>query len=351
VQNITESLSDVMIRIMRGDDNFCLSPGITHKNGVPIHKIEGKKRTYKVDYKNEADKYDITVSRSKDHLWRLQGEPSLICFDVDEKFESEEEILNLLYQIDPQLEHAEMLIVHSSKSMLHDSEGNQLYGPRLHIYCVISDGGRVKEYLEYLRIRMWDEGLGHIKVSASGQMLVRSVIDESVFADERIFFESPAILGEGLVSKAPEPRIIPGGIVSSAVCNSITDVDRQRYKKLVKEAKQASDIIEKVNELRPKYIDRRTGQVQAKTGLSKADSKQVVLSASDNSELLSGHTITLSDGTERLVEEILNNPEKYAGESCLDPIEPDYDGGRVVCYIFVNNDGSVVLHSFARQES
>ena len=197
VTNVTESLSDVMIRIMGAEDDFCLSPGVTHKNGVPIGTNETKKMTYRVDYKSEAEKYDITVSRSKDHLWRIPGEPTLICFDIDEEFETEEEILSLLYQIDPQLEQAEMLIIHSSKSMLHDTEGNQLYDPRLHVYCVFEDGKKVKQYLEYLRIRMWDEGLGHIKVSASGGMLVRSIIDESVFADERIFFESPAELGEG----------------------------------------------------------------------------------------------------------------------------------------------------------
>ena len=214
VQNITETLSDLKDRLMGAEDNFCLSPGVTHKNGVPIGITETKKTTYRVDYKSQAEKYDITVSRSKDHLRRIPGNPSKICIDIDEIFNSEEEIFGLLYKIDPQLEHAEMLIVHSSKSMLFDGEGNQLYGPRLHIYCVISDGGRVKEYLEYLRIRMSDEGLGHIKVSASGGMLVRSVIDESVFADERIFFESPAELGEGLVSKAPEPRIIQGGMIN-----------------------------------------------------------------------------------------------------------------------------------------
>jgi len=214
VKNVTETLGGLKDRIIGSEDNFCLSLGVTHKNGVPIGTTETKKTTYRVDYKSEAEKYDITVSRSKNHLWRISGNPSPICFDIDERFETEEEILGLLYQIDPQLEHAEMLIVHSSKSMLFDEEGNQLYGPRLHIYCVINDGGRVKEYLEYLRIRMWDEGLGHIKVNAAGGLLVRSVIDETVFADERIFFESPAKLGEGLVSKAPEPRIIQGGMIN-----------------------------------------------------------------------------------------------------------------------------------------
>lgn len=179
-------------------------------------------------------------------------------------------------------------------------------------------------------------------------MLVRSIIDESVFADERIFFESSAELGVGLVSKSPEPRIIPGDIVSSAVCNSITDIDRARNKKLVEEAKQAPEIIKKVNELRPQYIDKETTRVQKNTDLSQSDAKQVVLHALDNFELESGFPITLSDGTEHLVEEILNNPEKYKGETCLDPIEPDYDGGRVVGNIFVNENGSVVIHSFAR---
>ncbi|MCK5431873.1 MAG: hypothetical protein KAJ03_03970, partial [Gammaproteobacteria bacterium] len=335
---------------MGAEDNFCLSPAVTHKNGVPIGTNETKKMTYRVDYKSEAEKYDITVSRSKDHLWRIPGEPTLICFDIDEEFETEDEILSLLYQIDPQLEQAEMLIVHSSKSMMHDTEGKQLYGPRLHVYCVFEDGGRVQDYLDYVRIRMWDEGLGHIKVSASGGMLVRSIVDESVFADERIFFESPAELGEGLVSQSPEPRIIPGCIVSSAVCESITDIDRARNKKLVEEAKQDPELVKKVNELRPQYIDKETTKVQKETGLSCADAKEVVLRALDNSELESGFPIVLSDGTEVLVEEILNNPEKYDRESCLDPIEPDYDGGRVVGNIFVNENGSVVIHSFARGE-
>ena len=155
-------------------------------------------------------------------------------------------------------------------------------------------------------------------------------------------------LAKVFVSQSPEPRIIPGGIVSSAVCESITDADMKRYKELVEEAKQDPELVKKVNELRPQYIDKETTKVQKETGLSCADAKEVVLRALDNSELESGFPIVLSDGTEVLVEEILNNPEKYDRESCLDPIEPDYDGGRVVGNIFVNENGSVVIHSFAR---
>jgi len=134
------------------------------------------------------------------------------------------------------------------------------------------------------------------------------------------------------------------------MCDSITDADRARYKKLVEEAKQDPEIVKQANDRRSQYVEKRTGQVQIKTGLSKADAKETVLRLLNNSVLESGISIILSDDTEVLAEEILNTPEKYAGETCKDPLEPDYDGGRDVGCIYVNPDGSIDVSTLFRTQ-
>ena len=64
-------------------------------------------------------------------------------------------------------------------------------------------------------------------------------------------------------------------------------------------------------------------------------------------DLLPTMTVTFVDPDEEvLVSELLRDGERFDQRDCLDPLRPDYDGGRAVGK-FYWNDGMPMIHSFA----
>lgn len=67
---------------------------------------------------------------------------------------------------------------------------------------------------EAVNARLWLAGLGHIEKKADGKKLLRSMIDTSVWQPERLFFESGAYCGAGLIQKRPPFQHFPGNALS-----------------------------------------------------------------------------------------------------------------------------------------
>ncbi len=353
IQNIEDTLYDLRDKFMdTKNSDYCLSNGTAHNTEeYSLEKgIDRKLRIgerVKVKSKRSIENYDSKyIARTKD-LIKYTSEPAFMLFDIDCLVESLEEVLEKLIDIDPQLRNCAKLIVHSSSSMLTCGD-TQLKGPRFHIYVVINLGLDVQSYKENFIHQSWRKGYGYIKVSSSGSLLLRSFVDESVFDGERINYEMPPILDEHLARDVPEPQVIDGTWVTLANCETVSDEGEKTVAKLIEAAKTAPEVIKESREKRNNYVEKEVSKVHKKTNLPKAEAKQVVLRALNNAELESGFLITLYCGRVVPVEDIINNPEQYVEENCLDPIEPGYDGGRAVGHIFVNKDDSIVIHSFAR---
>ena len=69
-----------------------------------------------------------------------------------------------------------------------------------HVYVGgIEDGSDINRYGKAFAKWCWFYGLGtYIKVSKSGSMLERQLIDDAVFSPERLVFEAKPTLAEGL---------------------------------------------------------------------------------------------------------------------------------------------------------
>lgn len=67
-----------------------------------------------------------------------------------------------------------------------------------HLYVLLKDQTQSADTLKALEARAWAEGLGWIKVSRSGSLLVRSIFDTTVGAPERLVFAGPPELAAGV---------------------------------------------------------------------------------------------------------------------------------------------------------
>jgi len=353
VENVEDTLYGLREKFMDKDSHdYCLSLGVAHntveyslKNDVDRKLPIGE--TVLVKSKDYVESYGYNfIARTNDLIKYVSGS-AYMYFDIDGHVKSLEEVKEKLNIIDPQLEGSAMLIVHSSSSMLRCGD-IPIKGPRFHIYVAIDCGTDVPAYKEYFIERSWLKGFGNIKVSSSGSILLRSFVDESVFDGGRINYETPPILDDHLTRDVPDPQVINGSFVSLTNCLTVSDDEKKTVAGLKEIAKKAPEILEESGKKKKKYIAKEGKKIMKKTGVSRAEAEAIVNKLLESSILESAFVITFDDNSEVTVEEILREPDKYNGRLCRDPLEPDYDNGRIVGKVFVNGDGTIVICSFAR---
>lgn len=99
----------------------------------------------------------------------------------------------------PELKTACRVVKPSSSSGVYRSgDAPPVKSEGFHLYALICDQRLSEQILDALEARAWAEGLGWIKISSSGSLLVRSIFDTSVGAPERLVFAGPPDLGPGI---------------------------------------------------------------------------------------------------------------------------------------------------------
>ena len=152
------------------------------------------------------------IARTKEYIrWNPSG-LSFILIDIDFGsipdfvLNTSQEVLDFLISLDPELMDCAILILPSSSQKFnHEKKGWHVY-----IKCSNVNDVTVKVYSETLQSICWNKGLGTIKFSKVGSMLVRQVFDMAVFSPERIVVESCFSDDENVVFHEIEPLIQEG---------------------------------------------------------------------------------------------------------------------------------------------
>jgi len=121
-------------------------------------------------------------------------------FDIDGWSIDIDQVIPALCEIDPNLKNASILVRVSSSYGVHKTgEQPNIDSCSYHVWVLgIKDPKDIARYGEDFAKRCWLEGQGYIKVSKTGSMLVRQLIDASVFSPERLVFEASPTLGDGI---------------------------------------------------------------------------------------------------------------------------------------------------------
>ena len=152
------------------------------------------------------------IARTKEYIrWNPSG-ISFILIDIDFGsipdfvLNTSQEVLDFLISLDPELMDCAILILPSSSQKFnHEKKGWHVY-----IKCSNVNDMTVKVYSETLQSICWNKGLGTIKFSKVGSMLVRQVFDMAVFSPERVVVESCFSDDENVVFHEIEPLIQEG---------------------------------------------------------------------------------------------------------------------------------------------
>ncbi|RZV13401.1 hypothetical protein D3M61_07790 [Aliarcobacter butzleri] len=152
------------------------------------------------------------IARTKEYIrWNPSG-ISFILIDIDFGsipdfvLNTSQEVLDFLISLDPELIDCAILILPSSSQKFnHEKKGWHVY-----IKCSNVNDVTVKVYSETLQSICWIKGLGNIKLSKSGSMLVRNPMDMAVFSPERLIVESCFSDDETVIFHEIEPLIQEG---------------------------------------------------------------------------------------------------------------------------------------------
>lgn len=263
------------------------------------------------------------------------------------------ELLEALYAACPSLREVDIVWWPSSSS--HIFKGDQdltgLRGQRF--YVAVQDAADIERAGRDLMDRLWALGFGRFDVSSSGALLERSLFDRNVWQPSRIDFAAGADCGAGLRQERGLPlRIGPNNnrlLDTQNAILSLNPEETQRARENKTRCKAAVD--ENAKRIRADWRTERVRAVrQSDPTLTQAAAEAAVTRAIEQQVLEGPWLITVEIASGNLVDvsvaEILARPEQYDGKLTLDPIEPTYDGARLVGKLFLSN-GKPNLYSFA----
>lgn len=251
-----------------------------------------------------------------------------------------DELLGRLFYAIPALAAASWLWRPSASGNIYDAATHEelvgLKGQR--IYLHVADASDIPRAGEVLFKRLWLQGLGHIELAQNGAMLVRGLVDGSVWQPSRLDFAARALCGPGLYQQAPAGLPMQGDIIDTRkALPDLTDEEEKRYRQLIIDAKNAKQ--GHSHQRREEFVlemAEREGtdpdEVRARYDL--ADERHVLGLDFPVEMAYEEGIVTVAD--------ILADPQRFHGKICLDPVEPEYNNRHPVGKIFNDEKGAYI---------
>ena len=296
------------------------------------------------------------VSRTKDYF-QFARTPGVLMLDHDSEHVAEsldrDSLREALLDAVPELELAPMLWRPSASSFIYDTardvELQGLRGQRL--YIPVQDGSDIKRLGSAIYERLWAAGRGRFVVSGSGLLLDRNLFDNAVWHAEGLDFAAGAKCLPPLEQRRGPPHIWEAGLVGG-----LAPFDSRVIGDISPEIKEAADkhrdaaresMREAQSTARAVYLAERAPLLAARRAISLDAAHEVFSQALDRNLLFPDFLLHLEDGTVVSVGEVLDNPAKYHGKRCGDPLEPDYRGDSRIARINLYSGSRPCVESFA----
>ena len=306
---------------------------------------------------NEAKGNPSVIARTKNYLVFAEGEPGLALLDIDLKGISEaakvrikerDGVWGVLCEVLPPLGSVARVVRPSTSHGLRNRETGETYPSSggFHAAVPVTDAADIPRFLSDLNGRLWLNGFGWGIVSAAGSFLERSLIDRFVGSPERLIFEGAPIIEPPLEQARRDAVAHEGDILDTKfACPPLTDAEKDKVKKL-KDA-EAARLKPEMDKARAEWSEGHIKRLIA-SGMPEADAKAEVDRLIDTRELSGDFPLPFDhrDLVGATVAAVLARPDKYINKALADPFEGrSYGRGKAILYR--NDDGSLIIHSFA----
>lgn len=293
--------------------------------------------------KAEKSKHQGALARCKDDFGFLAAQPGVIVLDYDPAPDAPSLTAEQLFALLIILGIVGGGIVWwcSGSSYIHHGEAEiqGLRGQRL--YLLVADLADTERFGEVLSRRLWLAGYGRIVVSSSGSKLIRSVFDTAMFEPARLDFIGGAVCKPPLSQQRGKPLVMSAGgfLDTRAALPDLTDAEAQLYDALVEDAKAKAEpqAVEMRSQWKAARYNHEVDRLVA-SGMQPefaAERAERTLASALGGVLLGDFRITVEGGESVSVADILDNREKYHGKITLDPLEPEYQNGKLVGKLYL----------------
>lgn len=286
---------------------------------------------------------EVIIARTRDHFdW--PAAPGVFMGDYDAPATGEpltrEELLAALAAAAPALATAATIWRPSASSCIHVKGGAELRGVRgQRLYLPVLDASDIERAGKVLFDRLWLAGYGRYELSKSGAFLTRSPIDASVFQPERLDFCGGAECGTGLEQRLPAPMLINGSagyLDTRTALPDLTGPDRAVLAAM-KDSARAARAAEAAA-LREIWIAGRVDHAVKRLPKEQREEakpriERAYREAADGGSLGPDVVIHIQGMGERTVAQILAKPTQFHAKLCRDPLEPGYQGNKLVGWI------------------
>lgn len=339
------SEGDFVVNDVKDLNEFAVHLGNTASHQAFTYGIP-KSSTGRITTKARANSSGGAVPRDRKHFDWPPG-PGILMID-DDSGQPFADFIQLLRDNVPCLKDVDMLLRPSSSSMIYNSEtGEEVQGLlNRRAYVVVSSAKSIPEVGKHIDDHLWLAGFGHFKVSASGGLLERNLVDTAVWTPEHLDFVGGAICTPPLAqhklvttfshstSRMVDTALLP--LLSHGQLELITQ--RKNIERVAKSSAAAT--------ARQAYVAARTTEMVVHGGNASAV-KNAILSALEKSELGPDFVIHHASGKSMTIRDLLAQPQAYHGTRCSDPLEPTYRNDPRVAYISLLNGHTPYIYSHA----
>ncbi|MEL7895857.1 hypothetical protein [Vreelandella neptunia] len=301
---------------------------------------------------------DDPIPRSKEHFsWPAGAGVMMADYDPGTGVEplSRNDLLACLHEALPALADVAALWWPSSSSHIVNTEtGDDLTGLRgQRLYWLALDAHDIERAGKALQTYLWAAGHGWVEVGAAGQRLKRTLLDASVWQANRLDFAAGAECVPPLAQQRGEPIPAGGdvllldtqGVIPEPDPDTLAAAEKNKLEAMLAAKPEAYMVQED-------YIETRTTEMVGSKASDETlkQSRETISRALSHAVLAGDFPISLvaDNGSQQMltVGDVLDNPDGYHNSLTLDPIEPEYQGGKTVGKLYLMG-AHPRLYSFA----
>ncbi|WP_447803664.1 hypothetical protein [Pseudomonas serbica] len=292
------------------------------------------------------------IARDREHMAWSEG-PGILLGDYDPADGAEslspDALLSILCEVCPDLAKAPHLTRPSAGSCIINMDTvEELRGVRgQRVYIHVEDASDLERAGKNIIDRLWLKGHGRIQISKSGGLLLRTLLDATVFQPERLDFAGGAECIAPLKQLLPKPRISNPDAAPLNTRTALPDLSPEQQQKVVRlqtAAKKAC--ADQAAAVRKTWSEGRLIElVERCPDVSKKRLREVVKQAVEGCVLGPEFVLYTSDMQPVAVAELLADPERYHDTYLRDPLEPDY--GSTTAWVNLEDEDNPFIFSHA----
>lgn len=325
-----------------------IRPEVAIAFGVPRNGYEHGDVVLK--HQRRVNGHPIIARCSEDIVYPVG--PGILFLDIDAdhyRAVDPDEARTDLIEIFPMLASVPMVTVASQSSYIWDSRSNDWATKKrgTHVYVVVQRGADVPELSKRLIDRLWLAGRMKYTPSSVGTRLTRGLIDITMFQPERFAFSAAPECRDGLECRRQAPMVfnVDAPPMSLDDVPALSSAEAGRLDIIKRDAKARFDADPEVQRLRNAF---RKQIVERLRSVERNDiEERLVQRAVERLELPPSWPITLEDGAETTIAELLKDQVRWHETRMCDPLEPNYRGDHRCAVFLADGEKPPVIFSWA----